>query len=122
MINNAFTFEGNIGRDPEMKSTKTGTDMVTSSVGVYRSKEQTDWFNLKAFGTAAKQLHEAKKGDKIQGFGNVNVSEYTDKNGNKQKSVDIMLNYCRVLPKMTGNVGDTKPASHAEDLPFAPPF
>lgn len=98
MENNRVIFVGNLGRDPEMRSLPNGSDVVSTTLAVYRTKEHTDWLNLSAFGTAAKQLFEGKKGSKVEVFGNLKIRPY-EKDGQKRQSVDVMVDFARVLKK-----------------------
>jgi single-strand DNA-binding protein len=98
-MNNVIILEGNIGRDPEHRSTKSGGDIVTTSMAVYRSKEKSDWFNIKVFSASlGKELLKAKKGDKLAVIGRCEINEW-EKDGVKRTSVDIIADSVRVLPK-----------------------
>lgn len=107
-MNNVIIIEGNCGRDAEHKSTKSGGDMVTTSVAVYRSKEKSDWFNLKAFDSVAKKLMEAKKGDKLEVVGRCEIDEW-EKDGVKKQAVSVVVSAVRILPKKEKPVDQTTP-------------
>lgn len=77
---------GRIGRDPKEIQTKTGTVMAVASVVVnlpiVRSDEtEAVWLNLLAFGKVAESLLRHKQGDMVNVAGNVQMSQWTDANG-----------------------------------------
>lgn len=115
-----ITFEGNIGKDPEMKSCNNG-DFVTSSVGVYEKKDETTWYNLTAFGHRSKELFEAKKGDRVEIFGRFKPRPWKNKEGVEKISMDVTVLSCVVLPKFKSATGTQQPevaSKFSDDLPF----
>lgn len=120
MLNQHYVCEGNIGKDPEQKTIKNG-DMTISSLAVFKTREKTLWFTLKAFGSSAKQLFEAKKGDRAIVSGQIDIDEWEDKTGSKRTTVCILVDSCRIQPKkdrtdapQQASVGSTP----SDDLPF----
>jgi len=59
--NNSCIYIGNIGKDPDMKSLKNGSDIVTTSLAVRQTKDKTMWLNLSAFGSIGASLMKAVK-------------------------------------------------------------
>ncbi len=89
---------GNLGNDPEARSTATGTLVVTASIAVHSSykqgeswKERTDWFRLVAFGEAGEALSRFGKGERVRVLGRLQSSEYTDREGQRRTSVELVV-------------------------------
>jgi single-strand DNA-binding protein len=89
---------GNLGNDPETRISATGTTVTTASIAVHTSykqgeewKERTDWFRLVAFGEAAEYLASYRKGERIAVAGRLQSSEYTDREGVKRTSVEVVV-------------------------------
>ena len=64
---------GRLGADPVERQTKNGKAMVTATVAVDAARHGADadtaWFNLVAFGRAAKDLMRHQKGDLVACMG-----------------------------------------------------
>jgi|GEM_PF-1425016 len=95
---NRTELAGNLGNDPETRITATGTLVVTASIAVHSSykqgddwKERTDWFRLVAFGEAGETLRRFGKGERIQVLGRLQSSEYTDREGQRRTSVEVVV-------------------------------
>ncbi|NTU84151.1 MAG: single-stranded DNA-binding protein, partial [Chloroflexales bacterium] len=89
---------GNLGNDPEARYSAAGTLVVTANIAVHSSfkqgeewKERTDWFRLVAFGEAGEYLASYHKGERIQVLGRLQSSEYTDREGQKRTSVEVVV-------------------------------
>mgnify|MGYP001371878761 CR=1 FL=1 len=89
---------GNLGNDPEARYSAAGTLIVTASIAVHSSykqgeewKERTDWFRLVAFGEAGEALARFGKGERIRVVGRLQSSEYTDREGLKRTSVEVVV-------------------------------
>ena len=95
---NRTELAGNLGNDPEARFNATGTYIVTASIAVHSSynqgeewKERTDWFRLVAFGEAGEALARFGKGERIRVLGRLQSSEYTDREGQKRTSVEVVV-------------------------------
>jgi single-strand DNA-binding protein len=89
---------GNLGNDPETRISATGTTVTTASIAVHSSykqgeewRERTDWFRLVAFGEAGEYLASYRKGERIAIAGRLQSSEYTDREGVKRTSVEVVV-------------------------------
>lgn len=90
---------GYIGKDVEVKQAKTGsffTDVsLATSKGVKvgdKWENKTTWHNCVAFGKLAENLAKlVGKGDKLAVQGSLDVSSYTDKNGEKRWSTKVII-------------------------------
>ena len=84
---------GRIGQELELKTTPSGAEVVSFSLAVQRdyNKDVTDWITIVAWkGTATTIAKHFKKGDLICIEGNIQTSNYEDKNGNKVYKVEVI--------------------------------
>jgi single-strand DNA-binding protein len=90
---NNLTIAGVLGKDPELK--QVGQDQVLSfTVADSQGKEKpTLWWNCQLWGKRATTLQQyMAKGQKVTVSGNVQMREYTDKNGDKKTAMDVRVN------------------------------
>lgn len=96
---NNVSLLGNLGKDPEIRTTKSDLEVVTFSLATNESYNQgdkrvqrTEWHRCVAFGKKAKLIQESvKKGSRVLVEGKIRYSNYKDKNGIERLSVDIMV-------------------------------
>lgn len=128
---NQVTLIGRLGQDPKLERMKNGKSWCRASLAISRpvslggdkSEYQTEWFNVTAFAGPAEVLAEAGKGAVVFIFGRLQMSQYTDKQGNERKSLDVIVNNCQVLTKLKKErqqQQDDEPDRHLEDgdIPF----
>lgn len=97
---NKIILIGNVTRDPELKTTTGNINYCNFGLAVPRSfnREETDFFNLIAWRQTADLIAEyVNKGDKIAIEGRVEISQYTDKEGNKRNSTNIVVDSIEFL-------------------------
>ena len=92
---------GNLGQDPEIRSTKDGREIASFSLATTESwkdknsgekKIKTEWHNITAFGAVVEVIKKyVKKGSKLYIEGSLQTSEYTDKQGVKKYATKIVL-------------------------------
>ena len=121
---------GNLGNDPETRISATGTTVTTASIAVHTSykqgeewKERTDWFRLVAFGEAAEYLASYRKGERIAVAGRLQSSEYTDREGVKRTSVEVVVlrsDHAPLPRKAEAAVAEPEPVAD-EPKPVAEP-
>jgi len=90
---NSLTIAGVLGKDPELK--QVGQDQVLSfTVADSQGKEKpTLWWNCQMWGKRATTLQQyMAKGQKVTVSGNIQMREYTDKNGDKKTAMDVRVN------------------------------
>lgn len=97
---------GKLGRDPELRYTKTQMAALTLSVAAspWRKKEDgtwggvTTWWNVTVFGKQAESLQKrVKKGTLIEASGNATFSAYTKKDGGVGVRCEIVAQDVTVL-------------------------
>lgn len=82
---------GRLTKDPEVKKGKE-KNFVTFSIAVNKKKDEANFFNCIAYGKTAEVISKyPKKGDKIAIEGSVNNDNYTDKEGIKHYSCNIIV-------------------------------
>lgn len=117
---------GRLTKDIELKSSQSGTSYLSNSIACDRKygEKKTDFFNIKAFGKTAEAMDKfLHKGSKIFIEGDIQVDEYTDKNGVKKSSVSIVISSWEFAEgKGEKSESDDKKFLEIEDLadlPFA---
>lgn len=98
---------GNVGRDPEIKSTASGTVVATFSIATserFKDKsgnwqDRTEWHNLVAYQRLAEIVRDyVKKGTKLYVEGRLQTSSWDDKtSGQKKYRTEIILNDLSLL-------------------------
>lgn len=94
---NKIILMGRLTADPELKISQSGVSNVRFSVAVNRKVKQgeapkADFFNCVAFKNTAEFISKYfKKGSSIIVFGSVQFVDWTDKDGFKRLSTNIMV-------------------------------
>jgi single-strand DNA-binding protein len=99
---NKVTLLGNVGKDPEIRSTPSG--VMVASFGLATSdrfqdaqgnwQDRTEWHNLKAFKRTAEIVRDyVKKGSKLYIEGKITTNSWDDKEtGVKKYRTEILVN------------------------------
>ena len=106
-----ITLVGNLGRDPEMRYTPSGTAVTNFSVATSRSwtgqdgqrQEKTVWFRVNAWDRLAETCNQyLTKGQKVLVVGEVEEPDvWTDREGNSRASLDVRARTVQ-LPQHAG--------------------
>lgn len=92
---------GNVGSDPEIRTTSTGTMVAKLSLATNRTyqdrsgqrQEQTEWHRLTFFARLAEIVEQyVKKGDRLYVEGRIEYSQTQDDQGNTRYWTDIVVN------------------------------
>src|SRR4051812_11122342 len=99
---NKVTLIGNLGNDPEVRSTTGGNRVATFSLATSRSwndaagakQEKTEWHRCVVWNTKSSQLADiveryVKKGDKLYVEGRIEYRQWQDKDGQTRYSTEI---------------------------------
>lgn len=91
---NIICIAGNIARDAEVKHLPNGDAVANFSVADNQGKDkQAIFWNASIFGKRAESLAQyLTKGQSVTITGNVTEREWTDKDGNKRKQLDVRVN------------------------------
>lgn len=127
---NLCNFIGNLGADPELRYTPSGTalakfslavsERVRDSSGEYR--DETMWLNLIVWGKQAELVStQLSKGDTVAVTTKLQVRAYETDDGEKRKAHEFTVLAFRRLTKRNG--GSNGSAEHVEeeeteDIPF----
>jgi len=102
---NRITLVGRLTRDPELRTTSTGKDVVEFSIAVNkRIKPQegagADFFRVKAWGQTAKYVSDyIGRGRLVSVDGRLESRKYTDKEGNNREIVEIVADNVNALDR-----------------------
>ena len=91
---NHVTLMGRLTRDPELRHINSGTAVVSFTIAVeHRASQEThtDFIDIVAWkGTAEFVSKYFAKGQMIAVHGRLSIREWTDKDGNKRKSAEVV--------------------------------
>lgn len=124
MINNVVLM-GRITHDLELKSTNNGTSVVSFTLAVERSfvkqgeQRQADFIDCVAWRNTAEFITRYfRKGSMIAVTGEINTRNYEDKNGNKRKAVEVVIDNASFCGEKSDNAGQT--TTQAPNLNISP--
>ena len=116
---NKVTLIGNLGNDPEVRSTTGGNRVATFSLATSRSwndasgskQEKTEWHRCVVWNTKTSQLADivekyVKKGDKLYVEGRIEYRQWQDKDGQTRYSTEINVRELIMLGSRSGGGGD----------------
>jgi len=105
-INKAIIL-GNLGKDPEVRYTQSGSAVASFSIATSETwkdkntgdkQEKTEWHNITAFGKLAEIIGQyLHKGSKVYIEGKLQTDKYTDSNGVEKYSTKIIANQMQML-------------------------
>lgn len=135
---NKVILVGNLGKDPEIRSTQDGRDIANLTVATSESwkdkstgekKEKTEWHRVVIFNDGLVRVARdyLKKGSKVYLEGSLQTRKWTDKDGVEKYSTEVVLqNFNSNLTILSGrNDAETsaavsKTATELDDeIPFA---
>lgn len=115
---NKVTLIGNLGNDPEVRSTTGGNRVATFSLATSRTwndasgskQEKTEWHRCVVWNTKSSQLADiveryVKKGDKLYVEGRIEYRQWQDKDGQTRYSTEINV---RELIMLGGGSGGNR--------------
>ena len=91
---------GNLGRDPELKATPSGSQVATFSIATNRKwkdkngelQEETQWHNIVAWGPQAEFLATyLKKGSRLYVEGRLTHRSWEDQSGQKRYMTEVVV-------------------------------
>ena len=91
---NSLTIAGPLGKDAELKYLQNGDAVLNFSVADSAGRDKpTIWWNCQLFGKRAESLGPyLKKGQSVTVVGSVSEREWTDRDGNAKKSMNVRVN------------------------------
>jgi single-strand DNA-binding protein len=127
---NKVILVGNLGRDPEIRSTQDGTRVANLSVATSESwrdkasgerKERTEWHRVVIFNDKLVEIVEKylKKGAKVYLEGALQTRKWTDNSGQERYSTEVVLQrYRGELTMLDGRSGgSSEGGGYADEAP-----
>lgn len=125
MINNV-TIMGRLTFDPELKSTPNGVSIIHFQVACDRNyqkqgqERKADFIDVVAWRQTAEFVSRYfRKGSMIAVEGSIRTDNFTDKNGNKRKSVQVMADKVSFCGSKTENNASNNPAFTPPSVSFS---
>jgi single-strand DNA-binding protein len=133
MLNKAMII-GNLGADPELRTTTNGTSVCEMRIATNESwfdkssnerKDRTEWHRITVWGKTAESCAKfLSKGSKAYVEGRIQTREWEDQSGSKRYTTEIVANSVQFLstrgessgPKSGGNGGP--PPVDDSEIPF----
>ena len=121
---------GNLGADPEMRYTPSGTAVTSFSLAVNRrgravdgeQLEQVDWYRVSCWNQTAEIADQyLKKGTRVFVAGRQQIRKYVTKDGRPGTAVEVAATELVILTPRGETVGATAaavPAGDLDDVPF----
>ncbi|MBL4818103.1 MAG: single-stranded DNA-binding protein [Deltaproteobacteria bacterium] len=136
-----MTIIGNLGADPEVRYSQSGTAMCNLRIAVTERRKEgdnyvdhTEWFTLVCFGKTAENAQRfLKKGRQVYGDGRFQARKWTDREGQSRTSLEVVCDKLMFLGSPRDEAGASNsnfqaPAAAAsfepgdgymnEDVPF----
>ena len=117
---NKITLLGNVGADPEVRTTSGGTKLARLSLATNQrwtdsagqTQDRTDWHRLACWGKLADIAEEfVSKGDRLYVEGRVQYGSYDRDDGTEVRTVEIHVSELVML----GNGRQTAPTGDRDD-------
>ena len=116
---NVVTISGNIGRDPELRQTQGGTQVLTFSLAVSDRKRNpqtgewenaTNWIPCVVFGNRAESLSRfLAKGMKCAVEGKLRQSSYQGKDGQKRSKIEVIVDEVEFMSRQGQGEAQNQP-------------
>jgi single-strand DNA-binding protein len=116
---NKVILVGNLGKDPEVRFTNTGSAVANFSIATSevwndrdgKRQERTEWHNVVVWGKTAEHCGQyLAKGRQVYIEGSIRTRSYDDKSGNKRYVTEVVAQRVQFL----GGGGGTRLAPQAE--------
>ncbi len=119
---NKVILVGNLGRDPEVRYTKSGQAVASFSLATSErwtgkdgnKEEKTEWHRIVAWGKLGEICGEyLSKGKQVYIEGRLQTREWDDKDGNKKQTTEIVANNMTMLGQASGSSSSSGGGSSA---------
>ena len=126
---NKFMGIGNLGADPELRTTTSGTSVCEFRLAINESwfdkasnerKERTEWIRVIVWGKSGENCAKyLSKGSKAYVEGRIQTREWNDKDGNKRYTTEIVANSVQFLStRGSAGGGSQAPSGGGGSQPF----
>jgi single-strand DNA-binding protein len=106
---NRITLVGNLTRDPEIRYVGSGAAVTKFTLAVNRrskQQEETDYIDCVAWDKLAETCNTyLKKGMSCLVDGRLSIRSYDDKDGNKRKATEVVVNTMQMLDRANRGEG-----------------
>ena len=112
---NKVILVGNLGKDPEVRYTKSGQAVASFSLATSErwtgkdgnKEEKTEWHRIVAWGKLGEICGEyLSKGKQVYIEGRLKTREWEDNDGNKRQTTEIVANNMTMLGQGSGQSGE----------------
>jgi len=102
---------GNLGSDPELRATTSGTSVCTLRLATNERtkdaegnwKDETEWHRVVAFGKTAENVHRyMEKGGRVHVEGRIRTNKWEDRDGNNRYTTEVIARSILFLTKGRG--------------------
>lgn len=113
------TIVGRLARDPEVRMTQTGKEIVSASVAVGKD-DKTQWFKIVAWEKTGIWLKDAKKGDLVFAQGSLQLGTYEKRTGGTAIDAVVNASVIRTSHKRddVADYGQQQPRQAVGDMDF----
>jgi single-strand DNA-binding protein len=136
---NKVILVGNLGRDPEVRYTQSGTPVANFTMATTERwndptsgerKEKTEWHRIVVWGKQAEIAGEyLRKGRQVYVEGSLQTREWTDREGNTRQTTEVRAQRFQMLgrpgdfeaspaPEASSAVADSGGGFEEDDIPF----
>ena len=112
---NKVILVGNVGRDPELRYTSSGTAVANFSLATSRRykdrdgnrQEQTEWHRVVAWARTAEIVNQyANKGKQLFIEGRLQTRQWEDRDGNTRYTTEVVADNIQLLGRAGGGGGN----------------
>jgi len=128
---NKVILVGNIGKDPEVRYTASGSAITNISIATSESwrdktsgeqQERTEWHKVVFFNRLAEIAGEyLKKGSQVYVEGSLRTRKWQDQSGQDRYTTEIVANEMQMLGSRGGSEGMDRPAQGKKGFRDSPP-
>src|SRR2546429_6403351 len=121
---------GNLGKDPEVRFTQTGSAVANFSIATSeqwndrdgKRQERTEWHNIVVWGKQAETCGQyLAKGRQVYVEGSIRTRQYDDKEGNRRYITEVVAQRVQFLGGGGRRAEAPRSAAAAEEPPAGPP-
>ena len=118
---NNVSLIGRLTADPELRHTQSGMAMVRFTLAVDRNftkqgeERQTDFISCVAWDKRAEMISRYfSKGNRMGVVGEIRTGSYTDRDGNKRYTTDVVVNGVDFCESKGGSTGNSEQRSNTQ--------
>ena len=128
---NKVILVGNVGKDPEIRTTQDGTKIANFSIATSETwndrasgerKEKTEWHRVVVFNDRITDVVEkyVKKGKSVYVEGSLQTRKWTDQSGTEKYSTEVVIGRFKGELTLLGGRGDSEGGGEGGDGGYQP--